>query len=83
MLDVQGWSANLSLVHHAWPKLSFLIKSQWFGDVWKVSSDFDLWWPGEILDTLQNMVSWQINKDTKQKGHESSIGEILDTLQKQ
>ena len=29
------------------------------------------------------MVSWQIKKDTKQKGHESSIGEILDTLQKQ
>ena len=29
------------------------------------------------------MVTWQINKDTKQKGHESSIGEILDTLQKQ
>ena len=39
--------------------------------VWKVSSDFDLIW-----------LSWQINKDSKQKGHESSIGEILDTLQK-
>ena len=28
MLDVQGWSTNLSLVYHAWPKLSFLIKGQ-------------------------------------------------------
>ena len=28
MLDIQAWSSNLSLVHHAWPKLSFLIKSQ-------------------------------------------------------
>ena len=44
MLDLQAWSTNLSLVHHAWPKLSFLIKSQRFGDVWKVSSDFDLIW---------------------------------------
>ena len=72
MLDVQGWSTNLSPVYHVWPKLSFLIKSKWFGYVWKVSSDFDLIW-----------LSRQINKDSKQKGHESSIGEILDTLQKQ
>ena len=28
ILDVQGWSTSLSLVHHAWSKLSFLIKSQ-------------------------------------------------------
>ena len=28
MLDVQGWSTNLSLVYHAWPKFSFLIKSK-------------------------------------------------------
>ena len=28
MLDVQGWSTNLSLVYHAWPKLNFLIKSK-------------------------------------------------------
>ena len=48
MLDVQGWSTNLSLVYHAWPKLNFLIKSKWFGYVWKVSSDFDLiWWAGK------------------------------------
>ena len=72
MLDVQAWSTNLSLVHHAWPKLSFLLKSQWFGDVWKVSSDSDLiWWAGEST------------KISITKGHESSIGEILDTLQKQ
>ena len=44
MLDVQAWSTNLSRVHHAWPKLSILKKSQRFGDVWKVSSDFDLIW---------------------------------------
>ena len=30
--------------------------------------NFDLIW-----------LSWQINKDSKHKGHESSIGEILDT----
>ena len=28
MLDVQAWSTNVPLVHHAWPKLSFIIKSQ-------------------------------------------------------
>ena len=28
------------------------------------------------------MLSWQINKDTRENEPESSIGEILDTLQK-
>ena len=71
MLDVQAWSTNLSPVHYAWPKFSFLIKSQWFGDVWKVSSDFDLiWWAGKST------------KIPREKEPESSIGEILDTLLK-
>ena len=41
MLEPQVISTNLSAVHHHWPKLSFSTKRHWFGDVRKVSNDFD------------------------------------------
>ena len=45
MFEPQVNSKDLSLVYHQWPKLTFFIKTQCIGDVWKVSNDFDaLWW---------------------------------------
>ena len=44
-LEPQLKHCNLCSVHHHWTKLSFFVKTQWFGDVWKVWNDFDaIWW---------------------------------------
>ena len=51
MLESHAISSNLSVVHHKWPKVSFLMKRQWFDDAWKVSNEFDsIWW---IAKTIQ------------------------------
>ena len=51
MLESHAISCNLSLVHHKWPKVSFLMKRQWFDDAWKVSNEFhSIWW---IAKTIQ------------------------------
>ena len=44
MLESHAISSNLSVVHHKWPKVSFLMKRQWFDDAWKVSNEFDSIW---------------------------------------
>ena len=51
MLQSHAISSNLSVVHHKWSKVSFLMKKQWFNDAWKVSNEFDsIWW---IAKTIQ------------------------------
>ena len=41
MLEPQLNYKNMSQVNHNWLKLSFLIKTQSFGDEWKISSGLD------------------------------------------
>ena len=44
MLESHAISSNLSVVHHKWPKVSFLMKRQWFDDAQKVSNELDSTW---------------------------------------
>ena len=44
LLEQLGNSRNFSVVNQKWPKLSFLIKRQRFGDAWKVSNDVHSIW---------------------------------------
>ena len=45
LLQQLGNSRKVSVVNHKWPKLSFIIKRQRFGDAWKVSNDVhSIWW---------------------------------------
>ena len=44
LLEQLGNSRKVSVVNHKWPKLSFLIKRQRFGDAWKVSNDVHSIW---------------------------------------
>ena len=44
LLEQLGYSRKVSVVNHKWPKLSFLIKRQQFGDAWKVSNDVHSIW---------------------------------------
>ena len=44
MLEPQVNYSNRYRVNHEWLKLSFLIKRDCFGDVWKISSDVDAIW---------------------------------------
>ena len=44
MLEPQVNYSNRSRVNHDWLRLSFVIKSHRFGDMWKISSDLDATW---------------------------------------
>ena len=62
-------SSNLNVVHHKWPKVSFLKKTL-------------IRWCVESFKWIRfNMVNCQNNRVTTQKVLESYIGEILETLQ--
>ena len=65
MLEAQMNYRNISLVNHDWLKLSFLMKSHLFGDVWKVSSDLHAicwvakWTNIPQRNTQYTIVSWE------------------------
>ena len=73
MLESHAISSNLSVVHHKWPKVSFLIKRQWFDDAWKVSNEFDSIWSIAKTTELPHrrslkaiyVKSWRLCKITK------------------
>ena len=70
MLESHAISSNLYVVHHKWPKVSLLMKKQWFDDA------------VECFKWIRfNMVNCQNNTVTTQKVLESYIGEILESLQ--
>ena len=51
MVESHAISSNLSVVHHKWPKVSFLMKRQWFDGAWKVSNEFDsIWWIAKTIE---------------------------------
>ena len=70
MLESHVISSNLSVVHHKWPNVSFLMKRT------------VIRWCMESFKWIRfNMVNCQNNRVTTQKVLESYIGEILETLQ--